>query len=549
MNEEIKTDNNCIIKAFENNPISILHEEINNKKIYYFKASDIGKALNLTNIAVSIQHYDEDERVIRKAYDTTNREQDTIFLTSQGVYRLLYNSKKEIAKKFRKWAGNILDDIIFNESKELKRQLEEKDKKIKLLEHKPETHGFLIRKSGFIYLINDLSKPGHYKIGMATNTERRLKNLNTSSSEKSLRLYFEIETYDIESVERSIHFILQPYNIKGRREWFYFSDKYQIKYAIYVIYTVKNFYDNFDFSNYKDLIEKTQHKIDEIKCYLKKINDNNNTNDNNITDTEKNVDEQENNNKIKETNVFKLTGQMVTNKTGKYKGVSWNNDKKKWHVVLKKNYKNIFLGYYDTEIDGAKVYNEYASFINETENTNYLLNNIPNFITKPRDVLTDNKNEFLQKKTSKFIGIDYIKTRQHYKASIKYNKKTYTLGEDEHEIECAKLYNQQALYYNNNYNTKYILNEIPNYITIPKDIHTENKNKYIKNKSSKYHGVTFSKQANKYKAKLTFNKKQIHLGTFVNEIDAAKAYNQRALELNKQLNKNIYIINDLNSFD
>jgi len=35
---------------------------------------------------------DKDERVVRKAYDTTNREQDTIFLSSQGVYRLLYNS-------------------------------------------------------------------------------------------------------------------------------------------------------------------------------------------------------------------------------------------------------------------------------------------------------------------------------------------------------------------------------------------------------------------------------------------------------------------------
>ena len=240
---------------------------------------------------------------------------------------------------------------------------------------------------------------------------------------------------------------------------------------------------------------------------------------------------------------------MVTNKTGNYKGVSWNNEKKKWHVALKHNYKNIFLGYYDTEIDGAKVYNEYALYINETENTNYLLNNIPNFITKPRDVLTDNKNEFLEKKTSKFVGVDYIKTRQHYKAAIKYNKKTYTLGEDEDEIECAKLYNQQALYYNNTYNTKYILNDIPDYITIPKDVHTENKNKYIKNKSSKYHGVIFSKQAKKYKALLTFNKKQIYLGTFVNEIDAAKAYNQRALELNKELNKNIYIINDLISID
>ena len=79
MIEEIKTDNNCIVKAFENNPISILEEDIDNKHVYYFEASDIGKALNLSNIAVSIQHYDEDERVIRKAYDTTNREQDTIF--------------------------------------------------------------------------------------------------------------------------------------------------------------------------------------------------------------------------------------------------------------------------------------------------------------------------------------------------------------------------------------------------------------------------------------------------------------------------------------
>ena len=60
MIEEIKTDNNCIVKAFENNPIAILHEDTNNKKMYYFKASDIGKVLNLTNIRVSIQHYEDE---------------------------------------------------------------------------------------------------------------------------------------------------------------------------------------------------------------------------------------------------------------------------------------------------------------------------------------------------------------------------------------------------------------------------------------------------------------------------------------------------------
>jgi prophage antirepressor-like protein len=142
MIEEIKKDNNCILKAFENNPISIIQEDLNDKKIYYFKASDIGKALNLSNIAVSIQSYDEDEKVVRKAYDLRGCEQDTIFLTSRGVYRLLYSSKKEIAKKFRKWASDILDDIIFNQSIELKRQLEEQQKLIEeqknLVEEKTE---------------------------------------------------------------------------------------------------------------------------------------------------------------------------------------------------------------------------------------------------------------------------------------------------------------------------------------------------------------------------------------------------------------------------
>jgi prophage antirepressor-like protein len=144
MTEEIKEDNNCIVKAFENNPIAILHEDINSKKIYYFKASDIGKALGIINIRSTIQNYDDDERVVRNVYDPQGTPQDTIFLSSQGVYRLLYNSKKEMAKKFRKWAGNILDDIIFNESVELKRQIELNErllleKEQLLIEHKEQT--------------------------------------------------------------------------------------------------------------------------------------------------------------------------------------------------------------------------------------------------------------------------------------------------------------------------------------------------------------------------------------------------------------------------
>jgi hypothetical protein len=72
MIEEIKSDNNCIIRAFENNPILILHEDINNKRIYYFKASDIGKVLDIVNIRTSIINFDEDEKVVRTTYSSNS---------------------------------------------------------------------------------------------------------------------------------------------------------------------------------------------------------------------------------------------------------------------------------------------------------------------------------------------------------------------------------------------------------------------------------------------------------------------------------------------
>jgi prophage antirepressor-like protein len=155
MIEEIKEDNNCIVKAFENNPISIIKEEKDNKKIYCFKASDIGKALNIVNIRTSIQNFDGDEVVVRTTYDTINRKQETLFLTSQGVYRLLYSSKKDIAKKFRKWAGNILDDIIFNESIELKKQLEEKDKEIRQIQDERVTDKKLEKHKVLLNMLNN----------------------------------------------------------------------------------------------------------------------------------------------------------------------------------------------------------------------------------------------------------------------------------------------------------------------------------------------------------------------------------------------------------
>ncbi len=52
-----------------------------------------------------------------------------------------------------------------------------------------------------------------------------------------------------------------------------------------------------------------------------------------------------------------------------------------------------------------------------------------------------------------------------------------------------------------------------------------------KNKSSKYKGVFWSKHDKKWVTQITYNYKTIHLGYYKNEVDAAKAYDTKALEL------------------
>ena len=227
MNEEILQDNNCIVKAFENNPISILKEDNGDKKLYYFKASDIEKALNLTNIRVSIQCYDEDERVVRKAYDTTNREQDTIFLSSQGVYRLLYSSKKEIAKKFRKWAGAILDDIIFNESQKLQKKLQEtqklleKEKREKALMQNRRWVDLKPCESVYVYRDNLKDNNSQIKIGKSKDLSQREREY--SGLNKSGAIVYYKKVLNCSLTERVCHHILDKYRINRNQEWFNIS--------------------------------------------------------------------------------------------------------------------------------------------------------------------------------------------------------------------------------------------------------------------------------------------------------------------------------------
>jgi hypothetical protein len=59
-----------------------------------------------------------------------------------------------------------------------------------------------------------------------------------------------------------------------------------------------------------------------------------------------------------------------------------------------------------------------------------------------------------------------------------------------------------------------------------------------KNTTSKYKGVSFHTTNNKWRAQIELDGKNIHLGYFTSEKDAAKAYNVKAKELSEYFKLN-----------
>ena len=58
-----------------------------------------------------------------------------------------------------------------------------------------------------------------------------------------------------------------------------------------------------------------------------------------------------------------------------------------------------------------------------------------------------------------------------------------------------------------------------------------------KNTSSVYKGISYNKNANKWCAQIAINSKDIFIGYFISENEAAKAYNEKVIELFKDFAK------------
>jgi len=134
-------------------------------------------------------------------------------------------------------------------------------------------------------------------------------------------------------------------------------------------------------------------------------------------------------------------------------------------------------------------------------------------------VVTNQQNQMnrrLYRNTSSFFkGVSRNKLNKLWQASIEYNGKSINLGYFEEEIDACIIYNQKAIE---------LFGEYAHLNPIPDKYKNRVPIKYKAKTSSRFTGVTWDKINKRWKAYIKKNKKQYHLGYFLDEEAAHQAY-------------------------
>lgn len=153
-----------------------------------------------------------------------------------------------------------------------------------------------------------------------------------------------------------------------------------------------------------------------------------------------------------------------------------------------------------------------------------------------------------KEKTSQYVGVytANIKGKEKWGACIGYHNKNHHLGYYQIEEEAAlaydkkaiELYGEDAKVNFSNMSKEEIDKSLEKikakYATLAQDFPSkmqQGRFRNIKNRTSKYIGVSYNSQTKKYRAGITHQRKQYHLGYHKTEEEAARAYDEKALEL------------------
>lgn len=102
--------------------LQVIHEQIvltKKFKVYgtienpLFLAKDVAEWINHSDTSKMIRSVDEDEKLIRTLF-LSGQNRESWFLTEDGLYEVLMQSRKHIAKQFKKQVKKILKEIRIN---------------------------------------------------------------------------------------------------------------------------------------------------------------------------------------------------------------------------------------------------------------------------------------------------------------------------------------------------------------------------------------------------------------------------------------------------
>ena len=204
----------------------------------WFKLKDILKMLNYTNLKKALYSSFIDEKNKKtyrkiKVYPSrgtpSNAQPSALFIDEAGLYKLLTNSTKELAKKFR---DEVFSNILPSIRKTGTYNVENKDKLKKLnneiIQLKNNQRNIIYPKGKAIYVIKQINNnKKYYKIGYTKDLNKRLKVYNTGSPNKILYKFFCL--IKDENIDKCIKNVLKNKEFIKNKEHYVINTKQIIK--------------------------------------------------------------------------------------------------------------------------------------------------------------------------------------------------------------------------------------------------------------------------------------------------------------------------------
>lgn len=149
-------------------------------------------------------------------------------------------------------------------------------------------------------------------------------------------------------------------------------------------------------------------------------------------------------------------------------------------------------------------------------------------------IITNRQGVSVRKKgnknsSSKYKGVSWCKRTEKWLAQIQIKGKSKHLGYFNSEKKAAEMYNKAAFEIFGEQSYQNLIGDYNGSEDV--SLKQAKKHRRITGNTSKFRGVSLVNKTNIYKVQTKFKGKHIYLGTFLDEIEAAKVYDKKVYEL------------------